>query len=204
MKNDIIQTIKLVINNAHAGDIIEVNVGDEKLKNPPLIPFCEVVKINIDEISILINEIEFHESVHSNLLCCVAAAVNRMARQSTYYTDFFFFCDNPHYLSTKTAVQKSAVRLMKDTRSIRIQMFVFNDQTNFDREHFNELGISRVSYLYDNNTPDNYGYENGNRRPLTIICERSHSSQEPQTSEPITRAICNNQPRPVSTHTIVR
>ncbi len=170
MKVAIIQLMKKVATTALPGDIIEVNTCDEELTQPPLIPFCDAAKVAAEVNLNLIDAIEFREVTHSNLSICISAALDKLTRQSIYYTDFFLFVDNSVYCTVKTSVGKSAVHVLRESQSISSQMIVSSKQSTSEEEYFKSFGISQIDYLDGSNNNDI-------RHQITILYERNYCSQ---------------------------
>lgn len=115
MKVTIVELLRTVAAKARPDDIIDMNTCDEALTQPPLIPFCEATKV-IDKKNLdLINTIKFREGVHSNLFSCISAALDKLARQSVYNTEFFWVVDNLINSTLKTSMGKSVLHVLKES-----------------------------------------------------------------------------------------
>lgn len=151
MKVSIIELIQSLAKDAHQNDIIEINTCTDELKQPPLIPFCDTVKIAAKEKLDLINTINFCEAIQSNSLVCIHAAKDRLARQSVYYHDFYYFVDNSSDSKTKTFTENSVVRVLSESRSLNSQIFVSSEQSVHEKGGFKSMGIVQVNYRSANN-----------------------------------------------------
>lgn len=197
MKVAILQLMKKIAATALSGDIIEVNTCDEELTQPILIPFCDAAKVFTEVNLNLINAIQFREVAHFNLSDCISAALDRLARQSIYYTDFFLFADNSVDCTVKSSVGKSAVLALSESQSISSQMIISSEQSTSKKERFESLGISRVDYLGASNNNDI-------RHQITVLYERNYCSQEVQKPRAYTDPTSNSDASPVPVRTSVR
>jgi hypothetical protein len=205
MKVTIIELMKTIAVNAKPGDIIEMNTCDEKLTQPSLIPFSEAKEVTSQKNFDLINTIQFCQAAHSNLSICISAALDKLARQSVYYTDFFYVVDNLIKSTVKASQSKSVLRVLTQSRSINSQIIARLDAPTDPEERFESYGPLRVNYLHDG-TNDTRNHSNSNtiRRQITIIYERKRSSHEVKRPEVHTVSTSGTEPIPIPVHTVLR
>jgi hypothetical protein len=183
MKVTIIELMKTIAANAKPGDIIEVNTCDEKLTQPPLIPFCEATKVTSQKNLHLINTIQFHKGTHPNLSICISAALDKLARQSVYYTDFFYVVDNLIRRTGETSQEKSILRVLTESPSINSQIIVCSDESIDSEECFESYRTLQVNYLHNTNNTRNHLNSNIIRDQIDNIYKKNRSSHGSEKSE---------------------
>ncbi|CAF1504076.1 unnamed protein product [Adineta ricciae] len=147
MKINIIEYLKQRAKDAKNGDLIEVNQCDEKLPHSPVIPFCLTVDVASEQNLSLIKDMKLIRSKRADIIACIFVATNKMAKKSTYYSDFILFADHSNLSAMEISSQRNIICVLDRKYNVNVQMIdtrnvLADENTSYNAQHTSDINSS--------------------------------------------------------------
>ena len=190
MKTSIIELVEMIVADCQPNDIIEINICNHQLTQPPLIPFCLAKHVLTEENRKLIHNIEFSENKDFEPSIGISTAIDQLTRQATYYDRFYFFVDSLFHNTKKQNTANAILNRCISYRTIHPHIIQFSNQN-----HFQSIGTLQMHSFNHQ--------QNKDRWKKTIFYGDQQQSSSSSSSFHIS-PISDIEPIPPTIHTSIQ